>query len=85
MAVLKAATLPHGLVPIFVRYVYLQARCGSLMARPSHSPQTGHYGVSPIRLGSRGDSYYEYLMFVFPIWDWTYTDPLSTENSICRL
>ncbi|KIM69999.1 glycoside hydrolase family 47 protein [Scleroderma citrinum Foug A] len=44
MAVLKAATLPHGLVPIFV------------------SPKTGSYGVSPVRLGSRGDSYYEYLI-----------------------
>ncbi|KAL4070433.1 glycoside hydrolase [Scleroderma citrinum] len=26
------------------------------------NPKTGYYGVSPIRLGSRGDSYYEYLI-----------------------
>ncbi|KAI6163671.1 glycoside hydrolase family 47 protein [Pisolithus thermaeus] len=44
MLVLKAATLPHGLAPIFV------------------DVETGIYGLSPIRLGSRGDSYYEYLL-----------------------
>ncbi|KAG6335454.1 hypothetical protein ID866_3628 [Astraeus odoratus] len=44
MAVLNAAEVPHGLVPIFI------------------NPTSGSYGVSPIRLGSRGDSYYEYLL-----------------------
>lgn len=44
MVVLKAATLPHGLAPIFIDI------------------ETGIYGLSPIRLGSRGDSYYEYLL-----------------------
>lgn len=44
MVVLKAASLPHGLAPIFV------------------DVETGIYGLSPIRLGSRGDSYYEYLL-----------------------
>jgi len=44
MAVLKAARLPHGLVPIFI------------------DPRSGRYLTTPIRLGSRGDSYYEYLL-----------------------
>jgi len=44
MATLKAARLPHGLVPIFI------------------DPRTGHYQTTSIRLGSRGDSYYEYLL-----------------------
>ncbi|KAF8554343.1 glycoside hydrolase family 47 protein [Imleria badia] len=44
MAVLKAARLPHGLVPIFI------------------DPESGRYRAASIRLGSRGDSYYEYLL-----------------------
>ncbi|KAG8219339.1 glycoside hydrolase [Butyriboletus roseoflavus] len=44
IAVLKAARLPHGLVPIFV------------------DPESGRYMTASVRLGSRGDSYYEYLL-----------------------
>ncbi|KIM38981.1 glycoside hydrolase family 47 protein [Hebeloma cylindrosporum] len=47
MKAIKAAALPHGLVPI-----YLNA-------------QTGQFLVSEIRLGSRGDSFYEYLLKQF--------------------
>ncbi|KAG9313893.1 glycoside hydrolase [Chiua virens] len=55
MAVLKAARLPHGLVPIFV------------------DPSSGRYRTASIRLGSRGDSYYEYLLlalcpFLLPLY-----------------
>ncbi|KAH0837866.1 glycoside hydrolase family 47 protein [Lanmaoa asiatica] len=47
MTVLKAARLPHGLVPIFI------------------DPKSGRYRTASIRLGSRGDSYYEYLLHYF--------------------
>ncbi|KAG2035675.1 glycoside hydrolase [Suillus americanus] len=48
MAVLRASATPSGLASIFV----------DLYA----SPKMGRYQTSSIRLGSRGDSYYEYLL-----------------------
>lgn len=65
MATLKAARLPHGLVPIFVECVsktILQDHPESVSIA---SPKTGMYQASSIRLGSRGDSYYEYLLLAF--------------------
>ncbi|KDQ62916.1 glycoside hydrolase family 47 protein [Jaapia argillacea MUCL 33604] len=47
MAVIKAATMPPGLAPIYMNY------------------EQGRFVPSAIRLGSRGDSYYEYLLKQF--------------------
>ncbi|VAH15384.1 unnamed protein product [Triticum turgidum subsp. durum] len=52
-------TLPtvEGLVPIYIKYVWLQ---------PLYTfPYSGQFSGENIRLGSRGDSYYEYLLKVW--------------------
>ncbi|VAH03308.1 unnamed protein product [Triticum turgidum subsp. durum] len=52
-------TLPtvEGLVPIYIKYVWLQPLC--------IFPYSGQFSGENIRLGSRGDSYYEYLLKVW--------------------
>lgn len=50
------------------------------------SPGSGRYRTSSIRLGSRGDSYYEYLLSAFcPVLRSLWIADLSpAENNICR-
>jgi hypothetical protein len=59
MKVIKAAMLPHGLVSIFMRYV---ERTWSTAGLDLFSIETGNFVQSAIRLGSRVDSYLEYLL-----------------------
>jgi len=64
MEVIRAAPSKDGLVPIFLRYAPIShsSLLPLLIPSPFHSPDTGLFIPSDIRLGSRGDSFYEYLM-----------------------
>lgn len=60
MKVIKAARLPSGLISIYMRYAILSPygkRSDRIL-----SADNGQFLMSDIRLGSRGDSYYEYLL-----------------------
>lgn len=46
---------------------YLYTRCTTPPFIYVVRAQSGQFLMSPIRLGSRGDSYYEYLLYVFRI------------------
>ena len=63
MAVLKSAMSPSGLAPVYLRWVGLVISC---ICAPGliHglSVRNGQFMLSEIRLGSRGDSFYEYLL-----------------------
>jgi hypothetical protein len=62
MAVIKQSA-SQPIVPIFLSYVAAHYPEACLCnAYPVHRPETGQFIVSDIRLGSRGDSYYEYLL-----------------------
>ena len=67
MKAIKAAALPHGLVPIYMRYDFFSSFYNIRFIRLTCFPsaQTGQFLVSEIRLGSRGDSFYEYLLYAF--------------------
>jgi mannosyl-oligosaccharide alpha-1,2-mannosidase len=56
----NAGTDSEGLVPIFMRSVLVHANEKGLTIFISH--EDGTFVPSDIRLGSRGDSYYEYLL-----------------------
>lgn len=88
MAVLKAARLPHGLVPIFIEYalVYDIAKT-TLISVSTVSPESGRYRTASVRLGSRGDSYYEYLLLALSpvLRSAQITDLFPAGNSIFRL
>ena len=62
MRVIKAAMLPHGLVSIFMRYVERICSMTGLDFLFLFSIETGNFVQSAIRLGSRVDSYLEYLL-----------------------
>jgi hypothetical protein len=60
MKVIKAARLPSGLAPIYMRFAILSPdgkRSDRIL-----SADNGQFLISDIRLGSRSDSYYEYLL-----------------------
>jgi len=67
MQVVKKARLPHGLASVFMRFVAFVILALISRLNVYFSVDEGHYETSVIRLGSRGDSYYEYLLqVVFP-------------------
>ena len=60
MKVIKAARLPSGLISIYMRFAILSSdgkRSDCIL-----SADNGQFLISDMRLGSRGDSYYEYLL-----------------------
>lgn len=64
MQLLKGEMSAEGVAPILIKWVsFLHALKRWLMAiLYCNSPQTGKFAIFDIRLGSRGDSYYEYLL-----------------------
>ncbi|KAF8972475.1 glycoside hydrolase [Flammula alnicola] len=60
MRVIKAAKLSSVLVPIYLRLISSPQTVEQVNV--SFSAETGQFLLSEIRLGSRGDSYYEYLL-----------------------
>lgn len=62
MKMIKTARLPSGLVPIYMGSVQLSILSNFQLAKHSLRAQSGQFLISQIRLGSRGDSYYEYLL-----------------------
>ena len=66
MKAIKAAALPHGLVPIYMKFFFFSSSdIRFIRLTYFASAQTGQFLVSEIRLGSRGDSFYEYLLYAF--------------------
>ena len=65
MEVIRNAPSKDGLVPIFLRYALFPSFPISPLTNPLLSPDTGLFIPSDIRLGSRGDSFYEYLVKSF--------------------
>ncbi|KAG8908765.1 mannosyl-oligosaccharide alpha-1,2-mannosidase [Tulasnella sp. 403] len=62
MKVLKSA-LRSPLAPVFIKLVYASPIWAVMnLPNSSESPKTGQFVASDIRLGSRGDSFYEYLL-----------------------
>jgi hypothetical protein len=59
MDIIRRASTDSGLVPIFMRYALVRYGLPSLT---SISHEHGTFITSDIRFGSRGDSYYEYLL-----------------------
>ena len=62
MAVIKAARMPPGLASIFMECVRQFAQPRSELKQ--FVSVNGRFVPSAVRLGSRGDSYYEYLLYV---------------------
>jgi mannosyl-oligosaccharide alpha-1,2-mannosidase len=56
--IIRSQAIYDGIAPIFIAYVVLSRAGYELKTRP----QNGQFVMSEIRLGSRGDSYYEYLI-----------------------
>jgi mannosyl-oligosaccharide alpha-1,2-mannosidase len=64
MQILKSVLMPHGLASIFLKSVLFSLRW-AFYNLTHRSWQTGQFVLSAMRLGSRADSYYEYLLYVF--------------------
>jgi len=60
MRVLRTSEQSSNLVPIYMKYVSQPSRVNHGLI--SCSANSGLFVDSEIRLGSRGDSYYEYLL-----------------------
>ena len=63
MAVVRAARMPPGLATSFMECVRQFA--ATSIRNQSVCSFRGQFIRSTVRLGSRGDSYYEYLLYVF--------------------
>jgi mannosyl-oligosaccharide alpha-1,2-mannosidase len=64
MHILKSVLMPHGLASIFLKSGFVLVRGFHKLTHSSW--QTGEFVLSAMRLGSRADSYYEYLLYVYP-------------------
>lgn len=61
MDVIKQNNVQPRLATIFMKYVFTSLLQYTAVTYPD-SPETGMFVPFDIRLGSRGDSYYEYLL-----------------------
>lgn len=62
MKVMKNARIAYGLAPIFISLVSSIVRMYIRTMISINRQENGQFVSSDIRLGSRGDSYYEYLL-----------------------
>lgn len=96
MKFLEDLTFPHPLNAGYGRYkestyctwsgpyfylVSVQRLVWSIHLKMSHSPELGQFVTSAIRLGSRGDSYYEYLLKQYLQTVWLSTSPPQIVNN----
>jgi len=62
MGVVREARMENGLASIFIKSAFPSVGMRQVLIFWSFSPADGKFALSDIRLGSRADSYYEYLL-----------------------